>query len=394
MWTDLRRPFRSLVLGVTLLLVGCWFQGDRPLPENASLNGIQTSGEAPGPIHWHLSSTPIRDWGGVHKDPASEFEHRNGYLAGLLRSDGSLVVIDRFRVREFDSSGEEVASFGRWGSGPSEFRSLARLCLIQGDTVAAYDQTNGRLVVVAPGGNLVSETLVRGLGVLLDSPCPGDGSALLQRANGELIRVDRFGSVLGVLGTFPKARDSDGLRTDEFLVAANGYLYSGRGSEAGFQARNIATGAVVDISLDHSILPAADPGPLAAVRFEGQSPVSRAENEAERRRAADEDRRRYFDRVLPSPTGLWLRSPLSSFDRSSSEVWSHVAASGGVEGKLHIAPPPYDSLPRDELGRPAPPPLRPRLMATTDTSVLLLRYDSNGAAHFSEYRLIVGPEAE
>src|SRR5690606_5616799 len=72
--------------------------------------------------------------------------------------DGRLVVLDRFRVWVFDSTGRELLRTGTRGEGPGEFRNIDAACPIGRNALLVQDGANRRftLVSLADGGILKS----------------------------------------------------------------------------------------------------------------------------------------------------------------------------------------------------------------------------------------------
>ena len=332
------------------------------------------------------NSTPLHYWGGLKDDPAEEFEHRNGYLSAVLRTDGALVVIDRSRILELGSAGE-FAQFGQSGSGPEEFRGLQHICSFHADTMAVYDFILGRLSIVAPGPKQVTTALVAGHGTLVDSPCLGDGTLIRQHSDGTVERFDRTGKPLDTLGKMPRVHDADGIRTNAFVVAASGHLIEGDGTTNYFTVTRLDSMTSLRVEFDE-VPPQGAEDRSPTPRFEGARRSQAAESEAEARRAAASDPGYiFFDRIVAGANGdIWVRDGLATADHASSVWWTRFDANGHLGGRLEIPAPPYDSLLRDAAGRPPPPPFRPMLLQATDSTVLLLRRDSDGAVHFSEFR--------
>jgi len=81
------------------------------------------------PLTLRLSDSALLKVGGFRGNANDEFNHLNGYLTGVLLSDGGLALADWTRVRIFDDRGEQTAVVGTEGSGPGEFRGVdATLC--------------------------------------------------------------------------------------------------------------------------------------------------------------------------------------------------------------------------------------------------------------------------
>lgn len=390
---SVRMPILLALLGVFVAGGGCG--GGNPdageaIPDDIAIQIVANPARLHAPTRWHLRVSPIHDWGGLKNDPADEFEHRNGYLSATLKANGILVVIDRSRILEYNPDGSELATFGRTGSGPEEFRGLRLMCAFHADTMAVYDFINGRLSIIAPGAKQVTTSLIAGQGALLDSPCLGDGTLVRQHQDGIVERFNRAGTPIDTIGTFPRGRDSNGITTNAILLASAGRLISGVGTQPYFTIVDVGSGTRRKIMFDE-VAPGDFTAPAAEPRFDGASPAQRAESEAEARRAATmEVEYTFFDRIVAGTNGdAWIRDPLPASDHVSSEWWTRFDAAGHISGRLEIPAPPYDTSRRDAAGRPPPPPFRPVLLQGNDSTVLLLRRDDEGAVHFSEYGLVL-----
>jgi hypothetical protein len=85
-----------------------------------------------------------------------------GRVAGVLRQpDGTIVVGDAeaHEVRFFDKNGRFLRSFGRKGSGPSEFINFSHLVRYPGDTLVVIDYEGGRTNIFDPEGRYVRSYL-------------------------------------------------------------------------------------------------------------------------------------------------------------------------------------------------------------------------------------------
>ncbi len=112
--------------------------------------------------HWSIDTTPERTIGVTAGDPVYEFNE----ISGITRlQNGMLVVLNgagesAFEFRFYDSAGKHVASHGRRGQGPGEFRSVNAFVPAGGDTLMAVDWPNGRINwLTASTGHLRSDRL-------------------------------------------------------------------------------------------------------------------------------------------------------------------------------------------------------------------------------------------
>jgi len=104
---------------------------------------------------WVVDSVPVTDIAGSTPSGDAAFL---SVAAAVRLSDGTIVIGDRFAssVRYFASTGHEIRSVGRAGSGPGEFRSIAWIGRCGGDTVFVWDYTS-RMTVLGPAGTMVRQ---------------------------------------------------------------------------------------------------------------------------------------------------------------------------------------------------------------------------------------------
>lgn len=91
-------------------------------------------------------------------------------IVGVARlPDGTLVVADRgsSEIRYFDGAGARLATAGRSGEGPGEYRLIAWMDRWQGDSVAVFDLGSRRVTLLDDGGELV-----RSIGFALTEAIP------------------------------------------------------------------------------------------------------------------------------------------------------------------------------------------------------------------------------
>ena len=109
---------------------------------------------------WRLSAEPSLTIGEVDGPPEYQF----GRVAGAVRlSDGRVVVADAQQnvLRDFNASGRHLASVGREGEGPGEFRSLAWVQATPEDSLLAYDPRLERVTVFSPQAEPVRSVSLR-----------------------------------------------------------------------------------------------------------------------------------------------------------------------------------------------------------------------------------------
>jgi hypothetical protein len=200
---------RARALCAVLLALGCSERTPRTITEDGVPVVVHPARHGSAATHV-LEDRVVRDIGGLKERSEDEFAHTNGWLTGILRSDGGLAVIDEYRVRLFDGSGVQVAVVGRQGWGPGEFVQLSSICRATDDRVIVLDQTR-RVTEIDASGSIRQQTSLPELASMSDG-CFEDGSFLLETIPTKLqtevsespavrLRVD--GTMVDTIGTFP-----------------------------------------------------------------------------------------------------------------------------------------------------------------------------------------------
>ena len=138
----------AVAAALTMTVVG----GCAPVGEGRS--------DAPDAMY-SLSPEPVLQIGAIEGTPAYQF----GSITDLATmSDGRLAVLDGLarELRLFSSDGRHIWTVGRKGNGPGEFRGLAYVYMLDGDSVKVYDQSLRRFSLFDSTGALVrTDELVR-----------------------------------------------------------------------------------------------------------------------------------------------------------------------------------------------------------------------------------------
>lgn len=103
---------------------------------------------------WRLSPRPVFIVGGVDAPPSELFSR----IVGALRlGDGRFVVADgdELRLSLYGFDDELLATLGRPGDGPGEFRRIAGLWNPGGDTIAVWDSRAQRITHLLPDGTVI-----------------------------------------------------------------------------------------------------------------------------------------------------------------------------------------------------------------------------------------------
>lgn len=184
---------------------------------------IVENADAPDRLErWVVGTNPIlavgANLGGVPN-------HQFASILGALRTvDGGVVVADgdgdEWLVRQYGPDGRFVATWGRDGEGPGEFRSIYGIYKLPPDSVVVWDLHLGRLTVFGPGGSLertlrldvdshaLEGTIARG-GLLFGEMRTFAFQAGVQHSDGyhrydKVYRIhDRDAHPIAVLGPFP-----------------------------------------------------------------------------------------------------------------------------------------------------------------------------------------------
>ncbi|HEV2734629.1 MAG TPA: hypothetical protein VGV85_07310, partial [Longimicrobiaceae bacterium] len=208
---------------LAVLLAAC---GDSParttttavVRDSAGIAIVENPEEAGDSMAWRVASRPELDVGGGAVATDQLFQA----LAATRLTDGRVVVANAgtHELRFYAADGRHLLSAGRQGDGPGEFRHLGWAGALPGDTIAAWDDAQGRLSLFDPRGRFVRAFTPKGL--------PGafprlqgafaDGSLVLStgidlarlpaagqvwRDTAAYVRVGREGQRLGELGRFP-----------------------------------------------------------------------------------------------------------------------------------------------------------------------------------------------
>ncbi|HEX8321512.1 hypothetical protein [Longimicrobium sp.] len=130
-------------------------QGEPAIVENAAAVWPQGA-------EWSVGSEPVVDIGSENQPG-----HQLHGVAGAIRlADGKIAVGNggSSQVHVFDRSGRLLATAGRAGRGPEEFRSLEALVSFPGDSLAVLDAGNGRFTIISPEGRVARSVSIRSVG--------------------------------------------------------------------------------------------------------------------------------------------------------------------------------------------------------------------------------------
>lgn len=216
-----------------------------------------------------------------------------GDVAGLaVAPDGAIYVYDRQvpALRKYDPDGTFVATFGREGGGPGEYRnSDGGLAVLPDGRVLLRDPGNARITVFSPAGEALDSWPLRG-GYFTSRPLYVDTAG---RAYTQIWGSDEEGERYSALQPFsPEGVPGDSILVPEWEFEAASVSFSGERismmnsvpfsprshwtfSPRGYFVGGLSTGYSIDVFRP-------DGGVLRIQRVVEPVPVAAAEKEAER----------------------------------------------------------------------------------------------------------------
>jgi hypothetical protein len=145
---------RGSIVAVALALAACQRRdresGDAapPIRDSAGIAIVDNGNVDPASVpRWSIDTTPSITIGRTAGDMAYELAH----IGSVQRlPNGMILVLNgqgdaAFEFRFYDSTGKHVATHGRRGQGPGEYRWISFVGSVGGDTVVGLDFPNGRL---------------------------------------------------------------------------------------------------------------------------------------------------------------------------------------------------------------------------------------------------------
>jgi len=103
---------------------------------------------------WHVDSQPITVLGADERDPQQQWR----WVEAAARfSNGNIVLGAEGSLRLFGPDGKFIRLLSRAGDGPGEFRNVAGLLVLPGDSLRANDAMGRRVATYAPDGRLARD---------------------------------------------------------------------------------------------------------------------------------------------------------------------------------------------------------------------------------------------
>lgn len=325
-----------------------------------------------------LQAQPLFDIGGTLTDPDLEFNHANGFLRGLVLTNGSIAANDVWRVRIYNRAGVQTSVTGKSaGSGPNEFRNIWRMCVTRGDTLIVSDVSTRRISVVTSLGTIVRQFQITD-GTMTNDACLADGTFLVTKSNGDsanrrmgdVLRYRTDGSVAGNSGRFPIAYTTGTPAQISLIAAADRFILADPTSpEISVFSTNgtrIRTFRLSDKQREMSAAEIADETP----RPEGEN------RKATESSASSKAFNKWplYRRLEVDPAGnIWLQDMTKSVEDPQS--WVRINPLGQVTGRLDLPV---------EFHRASK--LRTRVVAFVNDGILIRFHDSDGAAHLKLFQ--------
>jgi hypothetical protein len=364
-----------LLFALTTVGGGCGGPDAEGLPAPEVGAGLWASGDG-----WRLADAPLVTIGALDGPEAIGTVGRIVDQSGVaLLGSGRVAVADyqADEVRVYDASGARVATMGRAGDGPGEFRGVRGIARFRGDSMLAWDSRAGfyvgRLSVLTPEGAFARTLPLAGMpirdvigafedGTVLVEPQPSTPPDWERPTAGEFReprlyrRVSADGELLGTFGPVPGLEAAAMGPTGRTLVlygsdthVAVGRRFIYAGDSRGFQiaVHDRESGRV----LRHISRPY-DPLPVTAEQLARRREAAGATNARvdsmmaalvpgrpqSRQDPADVPAREthpVFNRIVEDPDeNLWARHIAPASD--SLQAWSVFDPDGAWLGEVHI----------------------------------------------------------
>jgi len=345
--------------------------------DSAGIRIVQNRSRSTVPDQYRVGGTPVFNVGGTESDPATEFNHNDGYVRGVPLSNGWYAVADVFRVHFFDAGGERQRVSGTRGNGPLELLYMTNICVTRGDTIIVADTQNNRLAVIDSRGNIV-RTFPRPVSTYTHwNSCLGDGTIVMNKTVAStvaskpdmmtLIRTRLDGTVVNSIG--PIAAPLPG------TISASIQYVAGRD-------RIYVTNAVDnDIRMYASsgalrqIIRTADPlKPLSGEELDRRTTSARATATRTGRPMAPIPKHHppYVELIVSSDGLLWAREYAAM--ARDPKTWIAFDANGAMVGRL-VTP----AIPDDGTS--------PVVLGFGPGTITMRRWDADGATFITTYPL-------
>jgi hypothetical protein len=147
-----KRSFPIGVVAVALLLAGERVVAQRPTVRDSVGISIVTN-QAPAATVPTITTRPTRVNIGAQPGDSTLALYR--VSNARLLSDGRVIAVNGLDLLWFSADGRLTARNGGLGDGPTEFRAIAGVAVLAGDTIVVVSQVPRSLKLFAPNGRLV-----------------------------------------------------------------------------------------------------------------------------------------------------------------------------------------------------------------------------------------------
>ena len=289
---------------------------------------------------------------------AEEFSPEVGPLRGVLLQSGGVAVTAGAEIRIYDSLGNRVATNGRRGAGPGEFRGLTSICATSGDTLVAWDEAARRISVVTARGAFV-RNLVLPNGSSFEDACFDDGTFIVgvlgaARRNfpNGVVHLARTRLDGTIVDTFPAAAAevSDFAVPHELQVVATGQdLYVGDSDQGRIVVYSDTRGGQSTVTVGAAPMPL--PADLRERRLRSGVRMNQPSNALailrRLKRLPHRERWPAFDKLKVDAAGrLWVEG--YNQGPSSTSTW-RIFSPGGCQIATVVIPPGPDGTERHLL---------------------------------------------
>lgn len=183
---------------------------------------------------WRLAPEPELEIGAVQGPDEQQLDH---VVDAVRTSDGTVAVAQggTGEIAFFDSAGRHLRSAGGQGGGPGEFRGLADLVRMPGDTLLAWDRRQERVSMFTAEGAFGRSRELRPPGESVGLRFAGvlDDDTLILAAVGAMggdVTTGRYRRTL-TLHRYAAGRSSEGRIARVFATPRFGWSYRHRGRE-------------------------------------------------------------------------------------------------------------------------------------------------------------------
>ncbi len=247
---------------------------------------------------WQIPDSPVVDIGGDEDGPAALQQVR----AVLWDRDGTILIGDGAtrEARRFDSTGRHLATWGRNGDGPGEFRSISRMWPVPPDSIGIYDNVLRRVTVMSRTGEPGAVTSLRTLSYTYTVQPLGGSRMLLGFIPVDSSRATSGPTTRSRLTVTLTERDSIHLDTILTLPALETYPLLGREGDATFPAQSMPLfGKATILRADGSRILAATNDAFEIAEYDAEGTLQRLIRLLLPRRAvSDADRAEYVAQEL------------------------------------------------------------------------------------------------